>query len=147
MFRNIRFIMGLWVAILLIPSFVKAHDRYLGEILYIAGSFCPKGTWLADGSLRSIMQNQALYALLGPKYGGDGRTNFALPNLVTSRLISVGPGQDLSLNKPSSKMRSNQETVMEADKWLHSHKAIFVPHHVNKLLPCLVHEGTFPSRP
>ncbi len=56
-------------------------DPILGEIKLWAINFAPQG-WLAcDGRLLLISQNQALYALLGIQYGGDGRTNFALPDL------------------------------------------------------------------
>lgn len=56
-------------------------DPILGEIKLWAINFAPQG-WLAcDGSLLPINQYQALYSLLSTQYGGDGRTNFALPDL------------------------------------------------------------------
>jgi len=56
-------------------------DPFLGEIRLVAFSFAPKGWALCDGRLLPINQNQALFALLGTYYGGDGRTTFALPDL------------------------------------------------------------------
>ena len=56
-------------------------ETYLGQILMVAFSFAPKGWALCNGQLLPINQNQALFSLLGTYYGGDGRTNFALPNL------------------------------------------------------------------
>jgi len=53
----------------------------LATIILFAGNFAPKGWAFSDGSLRSIQQNQALFSLLGTTYGGDGTSNFALPDL------------------------------------------------------------------
>jgi microcystin-dependent protein len=54
---------------------------YLAEITIFAFAFAPKGWAMASGQLLPINQNQALFALLGTTYGGNGVTNFALPNL------------------------------------------------------------------
>ena len=56
-------------------------ETYLGQILMVVFNFAPKGWALCNGQLLPINQNQALFSLLGTYYGGDGRTNFALPNL------------------------------------------------------------------
>lgn len=56
-------------------------EAYLGTVQLFALSFTPTG-WLAcDGTMLPIMQNQALYALLGITFGGDGQSTFALPDL------------------------------------------------------------------
>lgn len=54
---------------------------FLGQLALFPFGYAPKGWALCNGQLMPINQNQALYALLGLTYGGDGRTNFALPNL------------------------------------------------------------------
>jgi microcystin-dependent protein len=54
---------------------------FLGEIRLLPFTFAPKGWALCNGQLLAINQNQALFALLGTSYGGDGRTTFALPDL------------------------------------------------------------------
>lgn len=54
---------------------------YLAEIRLTSFAFAPKGWALCNGQLLSISQNTALFSLLGTTYGGDGRSNFALPNL------------------------------------------------------------------
>jgi microcystin-dependent protein len=54
---------------------------FLGEVKMISFNFPPKGWALCDGALLPISQNQALFAILGTTYGGNGQTNFALPNL------------------------------------------------------------------
>lgn len=57
----------------------QATDPFLGQTLIFAGNFCPKGWAPMNGQLLPISQNTALFSLLGTMYGGDGRTNFALP--------------------------------------------------------------------
>lgn len=56
-------------------------EPFIGEVKMVAFGFPPKGWALCDGQLLAIVQNQALFSLLGTMYGGDGRTTFALPNL------------------------------------------------------------------
>src|SRR5689334_10465114 len=56
-------------------------EPYLGEIRLFAGSFAPDGWALCWGQTMSIAQNDALYSLLGNRYGGDGVTTFAVPDL------------------------------------------------------------------
>jgi microcystin-dependent protein len=64
---------------------------YLGEIIAFAGDFAPSGWALCQGQLLSIAQNQALFALLGTTYGGDGRTTFALPDLRGRTVLGTQP--------------------------------------------------------
>ena len=54
---------------------------FIGQICTFAFNFCPRGFAPADGSLLSISENTALFALIGNLYGGDGQTTFALPDL------------------------------------------------------------------
>ena len=56
-------------------------EPYIGEIRPTAFSFAPKGWAFCNGQLLPINQNQALFSILGTTYGGDGRVNFALPDL------------------------------------------------------------------
>ena len=56
-------------------------EPFLAEIKIVSFNFAPKGWALCNGQLLPINQNQALFALLGTTYGGDGQVNFALPNL------------------------------------------------------------------
>jgi microcystin-dependent protein len=53
----------------------------VGDIKLFAGNFAPQGWALCNGALLAIAQHQALFSVLGTKYGGNGETNFALPNL------------------------------------------------------------------
>src|SRR5579871_4877789 len=68
---------------------------FLSEIRIVSFNFAPKGWALCDGQLLPINQNQALFSLLGTTYGGDGRVNFALPDLRTRVPIHVGSGFSL----------------------------------------------------
>ncbi len=65
-------------------------DPFLAEVRIFSFGFAPKGWALCNGQLLPINQNQALFALLGTTYGGDGRTNFALPNLQTRAPFHFG---------------------------------------------------------
>src|SRR6266699_2589842 len=56
-------------------------EPFLSEIRIMSFGFAPQGWALCNGQLLPINQNQALFSLLGTTYGGDGRVNFALPNL------------------------------------------------------------------
>jgi microcystin-dependent protein len=70
-------------------------EPYLGEIKIGGFDFPPKGYALCNGQLLPIAQNQALFALLGTTYGGDGQTSFALPDLRGRTPIHVGSGHTL----------------------------------------------------
>ena len=63
---------------------------FLGEIRMFAGNFPPRDWALCDGQLLAIQQNTALFSLLGTQYGGNGTTNFALPDLRSRVPIHQG---------------------------------------------------------
>src|SRR6186997_2416213 len=65
-------------------------EPFLAEIRIMSFDFAPKGWALCNGQLLPINQNQALFSLLGTTYGGDGRVNFALPNLRGRTAIHQG---------------------------------------------------------
>ncbi len=67
-------------------------EPFLGQIQAFSFGFAPKGWSLCNGQLLPINQNQALFALLGTTYGGNGQTTFALPNLQGSCALAAGPG-------------------------------------------------------
>src|SRR5205085_3430055 len=70
-------------------------EPFLSEIRIMSFVFPPKGWALCDGQLLPINQNQALFSLLGTTFGGDGRVNFALPDLRGRVPIHVGSGHTL----------------------------------------------------
>ena len=71
------------------PGF-DIDNPILGQITEFAGNFAPSGWAFADGQLLSIAQNTALFAILGTQYGGNGITNFALPDLRGRTLVGTG---------------------------------------------------------
>jgi len=70
-------------------------EPFLGEIRIMSFDIVPKGWANCNGQLLPINQNQALFALLGTTYGGNGQTTFALPNLQGRVPIHFGSGHDL----------------------------------------------------
>ena len=70
-------------------------EPFLSEIRIMSFVFAPRGWALCDGQLLPINQNQALFSLLGTTFGGDGRTNFALPDLRGRTPIHAGSGHTL----------------------------------------------------
>jgi microcystin-dependent protein len=70
-------------------------EPFLSEIRIMSFGFAPKGWAMCNGQLLPINQNQALFSLLGTTFGGDGRVNFALPDLRGQTPIHVGGGHTL----------------------------------------------------
>ncbi len=68
---------------------------FLGEIKLVSFNFAPRGWALCNGQFLPINQNQALFSLLGTTFGGDGRANFALPDVRGKVPIHVGAGHTL----------------------------------------------------
>jgi microcystin-dependent protein len=64
-------------------------------MMLVGFNFCPHGFAAAEGQLLSIAQNNALFALLGTTYGGDGRTTFGLPDLRGRTPVGIGTGPGL----------------------------------------------------
>src|SRR3569623_1528496 len=70
-------------------------DNFLGEIRMFAGNYAPEDWHFCDGSTLQINQFDALYALLGTTYGGDGRVTFGLPDLRGRAPVHKGTGTGL----------------------------------------------------
>jgi microcystin-dependent protein len=70
-------------------------EPFLSEVRIMSFAFAPRGWALCNGQLLPINQNQALFSLLGTTFGGDGRLNFALPDLRGRTPIHVGSGHTL----------------------------------------------------
>jgi microcystin-dependent protein len=69
---------------------------YVGQIMMFAGNYAPSGYAFCNGQTMNISQNQALFALLGTAYGGNGTTTFLLPNLQSRLPVGQGTGAGLS---------------------------------------------------
>jgi microcystin-dependent protein len=89
---------------------------YLGEIRIFAFNFAPRGWALCNGQLLPINQNQALFSLLGTTYGGNGQTNFALPNLQGRTPIHVSGNFTLGQGAGTE-----TETLQQAAMPAHGH--------------------------
>ena len=70
-------------------------DVFIGQISMFGGNFAPRNFAFCNGQLLPINQNQALFSLLGTTFGGDGRVNFALPDLRGRTPIHAGSGHTL----------------------------------------------------
>ena len=71
-------------------------DQFVAEIRMFGCNFAPVGWALCNGQILSISQNTALFSLLGTQYGGNGTSNFALPNLQSAASLNAGSGPGLS---------------------------------------------------
>ena len=96
-------------------------DPFLGQIMCGAWNFAPRGWALANGQLLPINQNQALFSLLGTQYGGDGTTNFALPDLRGRSMVHFGQGPGLSDYSQGQVSGSETNTLVAAQMPAHSH--------------------------
>ncbi|MBU3886947.1 phage tail protein [Methylosinus sporium] len=70
-------------------------EPFIGMIVAFAGNFAPRGWALCQGQLLSIAQHTALFSILGTTYGGNGQTNFALPDLRGRAIVGQGQGPGL----------------------------------------------------
>jgi len=69
---------------------------YIGQIIIVGFTFAPVNYAFCNGQLQSISQNEALFAILGTTFGGDGVTTFALPNIQERGVMSWGQGPGLT---------------------------------------------------
>jgi microcystin-dependent protein len=96
-------------------------NPFLAEIRIFAGNFAPKAWALCDGQLLPISQNTALFSLLGTTYGGDGKSNFALPNMQGSAPMQPGQGAGLSLRDLGETNGEQTVTLLDTEMPAHSH--------------------------
>jgi len=96
-------------------------NPFVAEIRIFTGNFAPKGWALCDGQLMPISQNTALFSLLGTTYGGDGKSNFALPNLQGCAPMQAGQGPGLSLRDLGETGGEQTVTLLQTEMPAHSH--------------------------
>lgn len=99
-------------------------EPYLGEIRLFAGNFAPVGNAYCAGQLLSIAQNSALFSLLGTVYGGNGQTNFALPDLQGRLPVCYGQGNGLTDYPLGTKTGSESVTLSVTQIPSHTHMPI-----------------------
>lgn len=98
-------------------------DQFIAEIRIFASNFAPQGWAFCNGQLMSISQNTALFSLLGTTYGGNGMTNFALPNFQGVSPIHPGQGAGLSLRDLGETGGTETVTLLAAEIPAHTHAA------------------------
>lgn len=96
-------------------------DPYVGEVRIFAGNFAPRGWATCDGQLLSIAQNTALFSLLGTTYGGNGTSNFALPNFQNRVPLGQGQGPGLTDYVLGETGGSSTVTVLGSQLPAHQH--------------------------
>jgi microcystin-dependent protein len=98
-------------------------DPFVAEIRIFPFNFAPKGWAFCDGQLLPLSQNTALFSLLGTTYGGNGKSNFALPDLQGRAPMHPGQGPGLSLHDLGETGGSETVTLLESETPAHSHAA------------------------
>jgi len=96
-------------------------DPFVAEIRIFPFNFAPTGWAFCDGQLLPLSQNTALFSLLGTTYGGDGKSNFALPNLQGNAPMQPGQGQGLSLRDLGEISGVETITLLTSEIPVHSH--------------------------
>ncbi|MFD0993145.1 phage tail protein [Tenacibaculum geojense] len=125
--NSLKKIIGLlFICFFLSNSSINAQQEgFLGEVKMFAGNFVPRGWALCQGQLLPIAQNQALFAIIGTIYGGDGRTTFALPDLRGRIPRGTGNGPGLQTAIIGQKGGTEFKTLSLLEMPVHSHGATF----------------------
>jgi microcystin-dependent protein len=96
-------------------------DPFVAEIRIFPFNFAPKGWAFCDGQILPLSQNTALFSLLGTTYGGDGKSNFALPNMQGNAPMHPGQGPGLSLHDLGEAGGNGTVELLESELPSHSH--------------------------
>ena len=96
-------------------------DPFVAEIRIFPFNFAPKGWAWCNGQLMPLSQNTALFSLLGTTYGGNGKSNFALPDLQGRAPMHPGQGPGLSLHDLGEESGSETVTLLESEVPAHTH--------------------------
>lgn len=99
-------------------------DPFVAEIRIFPFNFAPKGWAFCDGQLLPLSQNTALFSLLGTTYGGNGKSNFALPDLQGRTPMHPGQGPGLSLHDLGQTGGSDTVTLLDSEIPSHTHTLV-----------------------
>ena len=98
-----------------------AQEPFIGELRLFGNNFCPRLWAPAQGQVLPISENTALFSLIGTTYGGDGRTNFALPNLGGKSPIGVGNAPGLFPYRWGEQVGSSEAVMTSQQMPSHAH--------------------------
>lgn len=110
-------------------------NPFVAEIRIFPFNFPPKGWAFCDGQILPLSQNTALFSLLGTTYGGDGKSNFALPNMQGCAPMHPGQGPGLSLHDLGELGGSDTVALLESE----------IPAHTHAVMANNLFDGTAPS--
>lgn len=110
-------------------------DPFVAEIRIFPFNVAPKGWAWCDGQLLPLSQNTALFSLLGTTYGGNGKSNFALPDLQGRAPMHPGQGPGLSLHDLGETGGSDTVSLLESEIPAHSHQTRSVSEEANSNTP------------
>jgi microcystin-dependent protein len=99
-------------------------DPFVAEIRIFGFNFAPTGWAQCNGQLLPLSQNTALFSLLGTTYGGNGQSNFALPDLQGNAAMHSGQGQGLSLRDLGEMGGSQTITLLISEMPVHTHASV-----------------------
>ncbi|XEC95621.1 phage tail protein [Paenibacillus tarimensis] len=99
-------------------------DQFIGEIRMFGGGYAPQGWALCDGSILPVSGNEALFSLIGTTYGGDGQSNFALPDLRGRIPVHAGTNPATQTNYSLAQSGGTETVTLTADQLpVHTHVA------------------------
>jgi microcystin-dependent protein len=101
-------------------------NPFVAEVRAFPFNFAPKGWAMCAGQLLPLSQNTALFSLLGTFYGGDGKSNFGLPNMQGNHCLSSGQGPGLSIYDIGEAGGSDTVTVLVSEMASHNHNLMAV---------------------
>jgi microcystin-dependent protein len=100
---------------------IRVANPFVAEIRIFPFNFAPTGWAFCDGQILPLSQNTALFSLLGTTYGGDGKSNFALPNMQGNAPMHPGQGPGLSLHDLGETGGSATVSLLESEMPSHTH--------------------------
>jgi len=110
-------------------------DPFVAEIRIFPFNFAPRGWAWCDGQLLPLSQNTALFSLLGTTYGGNGKSNFALPDLRGRAPMHPGQGPGLALHDLGETGGSETVTLLESEIPAHFHTLMAATDPANAQIP------------
>lgn len=117
-------------------------DYFLGEVRMFAGTYAPQDFMLCNGSLLTIQQYTALYSLISTTFGGNGSTNFGIPDLRSRVPVGQGQGTNLTNRVLGQSGGAEGVTLAVADIPAHTHTMVAATNNANNQSPAGAYLGT-----